>query len=160
MYAAGASNSWNPVGVAILIGAVVLTAAAVVPWDRVGQGLSKQARTVSQRVASSFAKSKPRNYRSPRELHHLVAQAGRNAQLARDILRRVGIGINSSANLILIKTSLHRRLHTNDYYGLANSMVISAYNKGKSATSRRTNVYAALAKLRSYVRSLDLASPW
>nr|WP_159434042.1 hypothetical protein [Clostridium grantii] len=64
------------------------------------------------------------------------------------------------ANLVAIKTSLHRRLHTSDYYGYANSMVISAFNRGKTVVERRTNVYAALALLRAFVKTLDAAAPW
>ncbi len=168
MYYFGWANAWNPAGLVMLgVATVAALAGVAVSWDKVGRGLSygmawisKQARTVSNRVADSFAKSVPRTYRSPKEVHHLVAKAGPNAKRARDILNMVGIGINSSANLIAIKTSLHRRLHTNDYYGYANSMIINAFNRGKTATARKTNVYAALAQLRAFISGLDAVVPW
>ncbi|WP_242950623.1 hypothetical protein [Clostridium grantii] len=84
-YAIGGSNAWNPMGVLILGVATVATIAVLVPWDKVGRSISggwswiaKQARTVAKRVSDSFARAVPRKYRSPKEVHHLVAQGRTN----------------------------------------------------------------------------------
>ena len=167
MYYFGVTNAWNPLGVAVLGVAIIIGLAVFVPWDKLGQDskagwawMTKQARTVATKVANSFARSTQRKYRSSKETHHLVAQKGPNAESARKILFSVGIGINSAANLIAINTSLHRRLHTDAYYGFANSLVINAANRSKSLAAIKTNVYAALAQIRAFVMVLDAAVPW
>ena len=124
--------------------------------------VSSQAKTIAKSINDSFARTRTiPNYRREREWHHLVAQAAPNASLARNILNSVGIKINDGENLAYIKTGLHRRLHTNVYYGWANRIVISAYgsaNTGK--VQQRSNVINALRSIRGYVMTLDLYAPY
>ena len=102
-----------------------------------------------------------RRYRNQRELHHIVAQRAPNAALARTILRKVGIGYNSSVNLVSLKTGLHRRLHTNMYYGWANSVVISAYRSaGSNIFRQKERVLQALRTIRTYLLVLDALAPY
>ena len=71
------------------------------------------------------------------------------------------IGINSDKNLITIKTGLHRRLHTDLYYGWANSVVISAYNSANGNRAlQRSNVEAALNTIRGFIKTLDTMAPY
>ena len=122
---------------------------------------SAQAKALAQSIGDSFARarSKPK-YRTPREDHHIVAQMAYNASLARSVLRTVGIGINSRENRVLIKTGLHRRLHTNTYYGFANAVVISAYNKGSGNYQKRFNVLNALKTLKGMILAMDAIAPY
>ena len=97
-------------------------------WKWLGSKLGQIFRAVSTTIiiskgvtqaineALSKAKKKPKNNRYER--HHIVAKAASNyyASRSRDILRGVGIGINSSYNLVDIKYNLHKVLHTNAYY--------------------------------------------
>lgn len=73
----------------------------------------------------------------------------------------VGIKVNSPLNIEPVKTSVHRRLHTNLYYGWANRMVISAYNSANGDSAKqRINVIAALEQIRTFVRSLNAIAPY
>ena len=120
-----------------------------------------QREAISQTVSISFARSKAGNYRKDREWHHLVAQRAPNARYARAILKDVDIDIDSSMNGILIKTGLHRRLHTNLYYGWANSVVISAYRSaGGNDALEKDRVMAALGSIKGFVRILDAVAPY
>ena len=98
------------------------------------------------------------NYRNQREIHHIVAKQAYNAQLARTVLINVGITdyrINP-LNLISLKKSLHRRLHTNKYYGWANSVVISAYKAaGNNPDKQKYNVIMALNTIKKMLQELD-----
>jgi len=54
-----------------------------------------------KQIEQSFSRVKKRpNYKSQTELHHIVAQTDRRASPAREILRRVGIGVNDKENLV------------------------------------------------------------
>lgn len=68
--------------------------------------------------------------------------------------------MNSSQNLVSLKTGLHRRLHTNTYYGFANSVIISAYDKGRNDYERKRNVNLALGTLRTMLLSMDAFAPY
>ncbi len=124
---------------------------------------SSQAKTIAKKIGDSFAKTKTRpKYRKSHEVHHLVAKAAPNASYAAKILRSVlPKGVEDSANKLLIKTGLHHRIHTNLYYGWANSVVISAYNSAKgNKAKQKTNVYAALTAIKAFVKFLDNISPY
>ena len=124
--------------------------------------VSTKAKSIANSIADSFAQAKTiPNYRSDKEWHHIVAKKAPNAQRARDILDAVGIGYNSPYNLVLLKTGLHRRLHTNTYYGFANSVVISAYEAANGDPNLQlANVIIALDTLRRYLEAINAVSPY
>ena len=123
---------------------------------------SSKAKSIGKSIANSYAKAKSiTKYRSPREVHHIVAQRAPNAQLARNILNEVGLSYNSSYNLVSLKTGLHRRLHTNLYYGWANSVIIKAYNSADGNRARqRANVIGGLNSIRAFLLSMDAVAPY
>lgn len=123
---------------------------------------NSQAQSIARSIGLSFArvKTKPR-YRSPREVHHIVAKAAKNANGARTALKNVGIKYQTDyRNLVSIKTGLHRRLHTNRYYEFTNSVVISAYNKGKNQGQRYQKVVQALSTLKGFILTMDKVAPF
>ena len=136
--------------------------------DGIARGFSKafswasaKAKSIAQSIGDSFAKVKTKpKYRSKTEVHHVVAKAASNAARARQVLNAVGIDVNSSENLIRIKTGLHRRLHTKKYYDWANSVVVSAYNKGKNKSAKRKNVKAALKNIKSMINKMNAKAPF
>lgn len=103
------------------------------------------------------------NYRTPTEVHHIVAQAAINAKPARDIINKVlsPQGVQHPNNLIAIKTGVHRRLHTNVYYNLVNNIIQKAYNKASgNLLKQKQYVNQALFVLRSYVKTISDLAPF
>ena len=123
---------------------------------------SKQARQICDEIYLKLSRLKEiPKYKSQYEVHHIVAKKATNAWRAKQILNNVDIGINSSANLVSLKTWLHRRIHTNLYYGWANSIVISAYQSaGKNYAKQRANVLGALNTIRTYLLSINATIPF
>lgn len=123
--------------------------------------VTAKTKEITKALENSFARANPMTrYRWNKELHHVVAKAAYNAQYAREKLKAVGLKVDSKENLIWIKTGLHRRLHTKLYYGFANSVVISAYNRGYNYKKRRENVLTALRTLKAFISALDRAAPF
>jgi hypothetical protein len=125
--------------------------------------ITQRAKSIAQSIGDSFAnvKSVPK-YRNPTEVHHLVAKAAKNAQRAAEILRSVfDMGVEDYRNKLRIKTGLHRRIHTNAYYGWANSVVISAYRAARGdRVSEISNVCTALNVIRAMVAKLNEVAPF
>jgi RHS repeat-associated protein len=97
-----------------------------------------QRRLVKVNVAS-------KNYRTPTELHHIVAKNAVAARYARNILKKLGISINGVHNTVLLRTEVHRRLHTEIYYIWVNATIGGAYASAYGVDSlQRNNVIAAL----------------
>lgn len=123
--------------------------------------VSAKTKEITKALENSFARANPMTiYRWNKELHHIVAKGAHNAQYARAKLKTVDIEVNDKRNLVWIKTGLHRRLHTNLYYGFANSVVISAYNRGYNYKTRKDKVLTALKTLRAFIEALDRAAPF
>lgn len=158
----GFQRSWNSMCTSIGYGVSNGLNALEGGISRAASWMSSKAKSIAKSIGKSFAKTKsiPR-YRTPREIHHIVAQRAPNASLARNILKKVGIGYNSVYNLVSLKTGLHRRLHTNEYYGWANSVVISAYNSANgNKVMQKSNVIGALNTIRAYLLAMDAVSPF
>ena len=121
-----------------------------------------KTKAIAQSISNSYAAAKTvSSYKSPREVHHIVAKKAPNAQAARDILDDVGIEYNSPDNLVSLKTGLHRRLHTNLYYSWANSIVISAYHSANGdKTLQRAYVLTALNTIRMSLLLMDQVAPY
>ena len=112
-------------------------------------------------MEKSFARTKCKpNYKTTTEDHHIVAKRATDANIAREVLRTLEINIDGSANMVRIKTGLHRRLHTKKYYSLVNAIVVPAYNRGYDYKSRTRNVYRALNTLRAFLKAVSSAAPY
>ena len=119
------------------------------------------AEQIKEKLTNSFAKiKKPPNYRSNKEVHHIVAQRASGAAPAQKILAELEIGINDPVNTVSINTCLHRRLHTKLYYELVNIVIVGAYNSaGGDREQQIENVTSALKAIRSFIFVLDRTTP-
>ena len=119
------------------------------------------AEQIEEKLTNSFAKiKKPPNYRSNKEVHHIVAQRAPGAAPAQKILADLEIGIDEPVNKVSISTCLHRRLHTKLYYELVNVVIAGAYNSaGGDREQQIENVTSALKAIRSFIFVLDRTTP-
>ena len=108
--------------------------------------------------SQSFARAK-KTY-TGNELHHIVAKGAYRAAEARKVLNSVGIGTESSYNLVRLKKELHRRLHTNMYYRIANEMVIKTYNMSGKKYKKTRNVKGVLEILKETLKGLNRMAPF
>lgn len=121
---------------------------------------NSQAQSIARSIGLSFAKVKVKpKYRSNHEYHHIVARKSYKASVARNILTRIKISVDNNENIVNIKTGLHRRLHTNLYYGFVNIMVAQAYNNGK-ISQRKNRVIQALRTIKGMIQTMDNTAPF
>ena len=117
---------------------------------------------VRDKVAASFAKAKSVGpYRSIEEFHHIVAQNDRRAIPAATILNMIyPNGVNDEANIVPIKTSLHRRLHSNAYYIAVNFLIVSAYDLANGdVDQQRLNVQNTLNAIKTVLLGMSAMAP-
>ena len=118
---------------------------------------------IAKGIADSFerATSKP-SYKTSYELHHIVAKGSKKAWLAQAVLEEVGICRQTdSRNLVMLKTGLHRRLHTDIYYNWVNAIIFKAYISANGDQDKQiSNVNAALAALKIFLQDLDKKTPY
>ena len=86
---------------------------------------------------------------TPREqnqhAHHIVAANDRRAALARDVLERHNIGINSAENGVFLDAGYHSHIHTNAYHRHVVSEVTTIGRTADAVVARNPND-AALAR--------------
>ena len=98
--------------------------------SEVVSSIKREAANVTARIWRSYTTQRVQpTYSHSTEVHHIVAQRSNNpnAVHSRSILLNVGIDVNSSINLVPLKTGLHRRLHSNSYYALVDRILTNAY---------------------------------
>ena len=83
-----------------------------------------------------------RKYNS-NEKHHIVAQRDSRASKSRSILYSYGISVNDKCNLVSVRKTFHKHLHTNAYHNAVYS-VLSGANKGKNKTIKKYKIQGTL----------------
>lgn len=97
-------------------------------------------------------------YKSSHEVHHIVAQTASAAQPARDKLQAIGMSVHDSANLVSLRTGMHKHLHTPIYYNFVNMYIVNAYNAAPGRES--SAIYQALSQLRMYLLAISAGCPF
>ena len=114
-------------------------------------------KAIEKKMAKSLAIAKNKSYRSTTEDHHIVAQGSYKAKQTAVILNQLfPNGVQNEINIITIKTSVHKRIHTNLYYALVNEMVCSAYSSANGDIGQAMeNVTTTLNTIRAFIMTLD-----
>ena len=116
--------------------------------------------TIVEKLSKSLAKSGRPEYKTEFEEHHIAAKKALNAKRAASILEEVlPGGVEDPLNKVMLKTSVHRRIHTSAYYLLVNSAIISAYNKANgNPQQQRENVVKVLGAIQAFLTGLNVLS--
>ena len=122
--------------------------------------LDELVNTIVDKLSKSLAKSGRAEYGNDFEEHHIVAKKAFNAKRAASILNKVlPGGVEDPLNKVMLKTSVHRRIHTSAYYMLVNYAVIEAYNCANGDPQKqRENVITTLGALRAFLEGLNILS--
>ncbi len=73
--------------------------------------------------------------------------------IARKCFDDVGLSVEDKFNKVPVKTGIHRRLHTNVYYGLINTGVLIAYALGRDRDSKANNIKAFVGTVSNILSS-------
>lgn len=128
--------------------------------DDINEWIDEQKQAIVDKLEASLTSAKQREYKTEYEIHHITARKSSNAAAAAAILNRVlPGGVEDPLNKVPVKTSVHRRIHTNEYYALANYLVISAYQQANGDPSQQySNVVTVLGGLRIFIIGLNALS--
>ena len=120
----------------------------------IGNGVKDLSDSVVKAINTALDKAKSKRRDNRYEKHHIVARcsSNRDADKSRELLRRVGIGINSSYNLVSIKYNLHRHLHTKAYY-------TAVYRFLKRAEGSRPKTVLVLNVIKKSLQAASNACP-
>ena len=118
---------------------------------------------IQEKIKKSFEKARAvPSYKRYEEDHHIVAQKAKTAEPARRILEKVGIDYyNDEVNHVMLKTGLHRRLHSKLYYAWVNDRITQAYERGEgNLTLQREYVIFELGRIRMELQVLNEFFPY
>ena len=143
----------------LIVGALIVTASIDLLINgerslpaRLSDKIVDALATVVSTVAEKVEAAKPRKYRSNTEEHHIVAKNSPMAIIARKCFDDVGLSVEDEFNKVPVKTSFHRRLHTNIYYGLINTGVLIAYATGRDKDSKKANIKSFVGGVKTLLR--------
>ena len=118
---------------------------------------------IQEKIKKSFERARAvPSYKRYEEDHHIVAQKAKTAEPARRILEKVGIDYyNDEVNHVMLKTGLHRRLHSKLYYAWVNDRITQAYERGEgNLTLQREYVICELGRIRMELQVLNEFFPY
>lgn len=111
-----------------------------------------------EKLSKSLAKTGRQEYKTEFEEHHIVAKKAVNAKKTAHILNSIlPNGVEDPLNKVMLKTSVHRRVHSGLYYLIVNQIVISAYDQANGDYAKQyQNVVSVLAALSEFLQCLNL----
>lgn len=122
------------------------------------------APAIPEELKNSISKSLARvavlpRYKTTGEFHHIVARTDHRADVSRSIIEEVGINVDSIENIVWVKTSVHRRMHTNVYHKWVESVITNAYNSANgNEVLQKVKVRSALKYLKKQVENMNKMS--
>ena len=134
-----------------LLGGLGIIAAAKAMWDG-----------FAEHIRNTLAVAERKNYRSDHETHHIVAKGSYKAEEARTILEELYTnGTEEPINKVSLKTGLHRRIHTDVYYAITNTLVTYAHksaNGDKVLARKRVN--ETLETIKKTLKGFEIFIRW
>ena len=115
---------------------------------------------IEEKLSKSLSVATTRTYRTDFEEHHIAAKSAFKAKEAAAILNAVlPGGVEDPLNKVMLKTSVHRRIHTNLYYSVVNCLIVKAYyDAGDDPNKQYNNVVSTLETLHGFLSGLNALS--
>ena len=110
----------------------------VIQWSI--NGIGYLTNVISDVVSSA---KRGRKYNS-NEVHHIVAESDHRAASTREFIERYGVYVWDSYNLVTIKNTLHRHLHTNAYHAAVEIVLRSCASTKRSWKDKKYAIIAGL----------------
>ena len=117
------------------------------------------ARTIYNAIYDVYVDAKKHKSFSD-ERHHIVAKSDPRAATGRNVLRIAGLSVEDEYNLVYVKYSMHRRLHTSDYHYSVGSFLTNCKNRGKGDYNEmRQNVINGLYVIKFVIKAFNFSMP-
>ena len=117
------------------------------------------ARTIYNAIYDVYVDAKKHKSHSS-EKHHIVAKSDSRAATGRNILKIAGLSVEDDYNLVFVKYSMHRRLHTSDYHYSVGTFLTDCKNRGKGDYKEiRQNVINGLYVIKFVIKAFNFSMP-
>ena len=97
---------------------------------------------------------KSRKY-SGNDVHHIVAQRDRRAERTKNYIEKYGITTSSPYNLVTIKRTLHKHLHTNAYHAAVELVIRSFASKKHSYSDIKYAIISGLVMIGALLKAVS-----
>ena len=108
---------------------------------------------LSNVISDVVAKAKKGRRYSGYELHHIVAQRAAAAEISRNIIKKYGLDVWHPCNLVNIKKTLHKCLHTNAYHAAVTLVLLSMVSNEYTYTNKKIAILTGLMFIGIMLRS-------
>ena len=99
---------------------------------------------ISNVISDAVSSAKRGRRYNGNEVHHIVARSDYRAEYTRTFIKRRGIEVSDPFNLVNIKNTLHRHLHTNAYHTAVAIVLCSCAAQGRSITDQKYAIIAGM----------------
>ena len=117
------------------------------------QGVIDGVGYLSNVISETVSKAKKGRKYYGNEVHHIVAQSDYRAASTRLFIGQYGISTSSSYNLVTIKKTLHKHLHTNAYHAAVELVLRSCTYKKRSYSDKKYAIIAGLVLIGALLKA-------
>ena len=117
------------------------------------QGVIDGVGYLSNVISETVSKAKKGRKYYGNEVHHIVAQSDYRAASTRSFIGKYGISTSSSYNLVTIKKTLHKHLHTNAYHAAVELVLRSCAYKKRSYSDKKYAIIAGLVLIGALLKA-------
>ena len=117
------------------------------------QGVIDGVGYLSNVISETVSKAKKGRKYYGNEVHHIVAQSDYRAASTRMFIDQYGISTSSSYNLVTIKKTLHKHLHTNAYHAAVELVLRSCAYKKRSYSDKKYAIIAGLVLIGALLKA-------
>ena len=117
------------------------------------QGVIDGVGYLSNVISETVSKAKKGRKYYGNEVHHIVAQSDYRAASTRSFIGKYGISTSSSYNLVTIKKTLHKHLHTNAYHAAIELVLRSCAYKKRSYSDKKYAIIAGLVLIGALLKA-------
>ena len=132
-------------------------------WNSFGLLSNSLVTSMLDKLAAANDAYRNSNQRTPYQNHHIIARSDSRASTARTIYNHywapIPTSLDHSRNRVMVRNSLHRRMHTAPYHTGINTIIQHANNGNTNNNGRASQVNSALNTLRAFITSVSNLAP-
>ena len=117
------------------------------------QGIIDGVGYLSNVISETVSKAKKGRKYYGNEVHHIVAQSDYRAATTRSFIGQYGITTSSLYNLVTIKKSLHKHLHSNAYHAAVELILRSCAYEKRSYSDKKYAIIAGLVLIGALLKA-------
>ena len=140
----------------IKIIASIIEITTVTSWNLINQFIADSLGCLTNVMTEVIAKARVAKQYAGMEAHHIVAETDGRAEVTRQFIEKYGLSVYGSYNIIPLKKTLHKHIHTNSYFAAVDFRLRLAAVIRNSTEGKREAIIAEIMYIGSILSVVNM----